>query len=268
MLLTPDRSRCCHIAICDMVSRMKEIYAAYVASFSGGKDSLAMVLRLMEERYPLTHVVFFDTGMEFAAVYRNVDRMEEICKAKGITFVKLRPKNDWLYDMLLKPINAGKENEHFGQEWCGSACRWRTGDKVAIINGYLSGLGSYVQYMGMAVDEPLRIDRTNGKRYPLVDWKMTEADCLRYCYDHGWNWLEDGVELYSILDRVSCWCCANKNLKECRNYYHHLPRYWAMLKALQSRIPRPFKKGATVFDLEKRFAKEDEQSKMHFFDVF
>lgn len=41
----------------------------HVASFSGGKDSTAMVLRLIEEQKPLNEVIFFDTGMEFQAVY-------------------------------------------------------------------------------------------------------------------------------------------------------------------------------------------------------
>ncbi|GAI98610.1 unnamed protein product, partial [marine sediment metagenome] len=37
----------------------------YIASFSGGKDSTAMLLRLIKEGWPLDEVVFFDTGWEF-----------------------------------------------------------------------------------------------------------------------------------------------------------------------------------------------------------
>ena len=83
---------------------------------------------------------------------------------------------------------------------------------------------------------------------------MTEKDCLKYCYDKGFNWNENGIELYSILDRVSCWCCANKNLKELKNYYKYLPSYWGKLKVLQSKTARPMKYNKyTVFDLEERF---------------
>lgn len=86
---------------------------------------------------------------------------------------------------------------------------------------------------------------------------MTEKDCLQYCYDKGYNWLEDGIELYSILDRVSCWCCANKNLKELKNYYLYLPTYWGKLKQLQSKTDRPFKYNKyTIFDLEEKFKLE------------
>ena len=89
------------------------------------------------------------------------------------------------------------------------------------------------------------------------EWQMTENDCLQYCYSHGYSWNENGVELYSVLDRVSCWCCRNKNLKELKNIYIYLPEYWQRLRGLQSRIDTPMKgEGKSVFDLEERFKKE------------
>lgn len=69
------------------------------------------------------------------------------------------------------------------------------------------------------------------------------------------------MDLYDILDRISCWCCCNKNLKELRNIYRYLPQYWRRLCDLQSKIERPFKgyyKGQAkgIFELEERFSKE------------
>lgn len=97
---------------------------------------------------------------------------------------------------------------------------------------------------------------------------MTEEDCLNFCHERGFYWIERvancGVEymdLYSILDRISCWCCCNKNLKELRNIYRYLPNYWQMLRDLQEKIDRPFKgyyKGQAkgIFELEERFSSE------------
>ena len=92
---------------------------------------------------------------------------------------------------------------------------------------------------------------------------MTEADCLEYCYERGFFWEENGVRLYDILDRVSCWCCKNKNRKELKNIYQFLPQYWEQLKELQAQIPIPMKpysrKGVpygNVFDLERVFKQE------------
>lgn len=79
-------------------------------------------------------------------------------------------------------------------------------------------------------------------------------------YKRGFEWIEDGIDLYDVLDRVSCWCCANKNLKELRAYYKHLPKYWNKLKELQSKTDRPFKNNkTTIFDLEERFKCEEEK---------
>lgn len=47
----------------------------YIASCSFGKDSLAMVLMLIERGLPLDEVVFYDTGMEFQAIYDLRDDM-------------------------------------------------------------------------------------------------------------------------------------------------------------------------------------------------
>ena len=78
-----------------------------------------------------------------------------------------------------------------------------------------------------------------------------------YCYERGFCWLENGIKLYDVLDRVSCWCCSNKNLKELRNYYKYLPKYWTKLKKKKKRTDRPFKNNKyTIFDLEERFKNE------------
>ena len=151
---------------------------------------------------------------------------------------------------------------------CGGLCRWGTAEKTRAIKKFKQSLGTAtIDYVGIAADETKRFEKEKleSKRLPLVDWGMTEADCLAYCYDHGFRWLEESpvsgkgyIDLYEILYRVSCWCCANKNLKELRNIYRYLPQYWDRLKELQMKLDRPYKgfyKGNPrgVFELEERF---------------
>jgi hypothetical protein len=57
----------------------------YIASVSMGKDSLAMILKLLELGYPLDEVVYFDIGMEFNCIYKNLNKLEFLLKSKGIT---------------------------------------------------------------------------------------------------------------------------------------------------------------------------------------
>lgn len=227
----------------------------YIASVSFGKDSLAMLLMLIEKQYPLDEVVFYDTGMEFKCIYNIRNQILPLLEKHNIKYIELKPKQPFLYTMFEKPVNVGKENEHKGYSWCGGVCRWGTTEKLKAIAEYSKG--SY-EYIGIAADEIKRIqkERTSNKLMPLVEWHMTEKDCLKYCYSNGYYWIEDGIELYEILDRVSCWCCANKNLKELKNYYLYLPQYWQKLKDLQSKTKRKFKKNYSITELEIKFNEE------------
>lgn len=155
-----------------------------------------------------------------------------------------------------------------GYSWCGGTCRWGTTDKLTAIERYCKG---HCEYVGIAVDESLRLEkeRKGNKLFPLAEWDMTERDCLAYCYLQGYDWLEktdsiydvpEYIDLYEILDRVSCWCCRNKNLKELKAiYYYFTNSYWQQLKDIQARLPQPMKQSGSVFELEERFAKEVNQ---------
>ena len=48
----------------------------YIVSFSGGKDSTAMLLRLVEEKKPIDDIVFCDTGKEFPDLIKQIDTVE------------------------------------------------------------------------------------------------------------------------------------------------------------------------------------------------
>lgn len=232
----------------------------YIASLSGGKDSVAMILKLIEEKKQLDEVITFDTKWEFESVYRNIKKIGKLCKTNNIKFTVLKGDVDSWYEMFAKPINTRNGKEKYGYGWCGGCARWNTTHKTQYIKRYLSNnYGEYQEYIGIAFDEPQRI---KDKLYPLVEWQMTEKDCLKYCYDNGFEWLENGVELYSILDRVSCWCCRNKNLRELKNMYDFLPEYWRKLKGLQSRIKEPFKQSGSISQLEKRFEEENQQGEL------
>ena len=228
----------------------------YIASVSFGKDSLAMLLRLIEEKEPLDEVIFYDTGMEFNAIYNIRDRIKKLLGEHNIKFTEFKPKNSFLYDMFEREVKSKNGEIHKGYSWCGGACRWGTTAKQTILDKYTKD--NFV-YVGIASDEKRRIEKNKNplKIMPLVKWNMSEKDCLKYCYEKGVNWNEKGVERYSILDRDSCWCCANKNLKELKNYYLYLPQYWQKLKDLQNKTNRPFKNNKySINDLEQRFKGE------------
>lgn len=238
----------------------------YIASVSFGKDSLAMLLLLIEKKYPLDGVVYYDTGMEFESIYNIKDTVKEILENIGIPFYELHPDKPFEYWAFEHKTKSCK----IGYGWCGGKCRWATSQKIRAIDGFSKKINDdIIWYVGIAYDEKERYERLpKNKISPLYEWKMTEKDCLSYCYSNGYRWKEDnGIELYSILDRVSCWCCSNKNKKELRNMYLYLPKYWDKLKQFQSKTKIPMKKYrkngityGTVFELEEIFRDEVENN--------
>ena len=126
--------------------------------------------------------------------------------------------------------------------------------KISVINRYLRELQEkyeVIQYIGIAADEPKRIRE---HRYPLVEWGMTEKDCLEYCYARGYDW--EG--LYDIFGRVSCWCCPLQPLRELRILRKKFPELWKQLLDWQIKTWRKFKEDFTVQELELRFQLEEE----------
>lgn len=196
---------------------------------------------------------------------KHINRLEQIFKDAGIKFTRVQnPKSfEWfMFDYQPKRHNPDLY-EMKGQSWPGPKARWCTAElKTRIINQYLNHLAqerSVIQLVGLAADEEYRLNREHNKnethRHPLAEWGWTEADCLKYCYDHGFDW--DG--LYEIFHRVSCWCCPLQSIPELRNLRKHFPDLWAKLLDMEHRTWRKFREDYTVDDLEIRFRFEEER---------
>lgn len=242
---------------------MSDKQKLYVASFSGGKDSTAMVLKLIQEKWPLDIILFCDTGLEFPGMYKHIDQVEKDCGMK-IT----RVKSQYDFDYLLtehKHIRGVRSNnikilKGFG--WPISRMRWCTGWlKDEPIRKYFKSIkGDYevIQYIGVAADETKRLERARhqarNKIFPLVEWNMTEADCLKFCIDRGYTW--DG--LYDQFKRVSCWCCSLQPLESLRTLYFEYPELWKKMDQLDEQSFNTFKQGWSVKDLAVRFEFEKE----------
>lgn len=234
----------------------------HVVSFSGGKDSTAMLLRMMELGMPVDEIIFCDTGVEFSQMYEHIDKVEEYI---GRKITRLKGDKTFEYLLLDHKVNTAKEHKD-GYSFPGPLNRWcTTYFKRDRINRHLREIRkkhTLIQYIGIAADEPKRIKDLN---YPLVDWGWTEADCLQYCKEKGFNW----GGLYDIFKRVSCWCCPLKSLSECRELRHNFPELWRTLLDWQHKTWRKFRADYSVDELEAKFAKEDEMERrqVKLFDV-
>jgi len=217
---------------------------------------------MIERNEPIHSVIFFDTGWEFPGMTEHVDLLE---KRTGIKIWRLYPRLPFEYEMLYKPIKKksgeGKgEVYRYGNNWPSPMRRWCTSIKVSQLHYFGKTVPGSVQCVGYAADEKHR-DKDNStekKRYPLIEWGITEADALQYCYDNGYDW----GGLYEIFNRVSCFCCPLQRLSELRKLRNHFPDLWAKMLDWDSRQPKPylgFREYTTVWDLDRRFAEEDRQ---------
>lgn len=164
-----------------------------------------MLIKLLEADAPLDEVVFFDTGMEFDAIYQTRDLLvKRYLEPRGIMYTELHPKRPFI-DMMVNHPHLSKTGQmKAGYGWCGGLCRWGTTAKLQALAKKCKGSH---QYIGIAADEVARLARlTPDKSAPLAEMGITEAEALKICYAHGIYF----GGLYEILDRLSCWCCRNK----------------------------------------------------------
>lgn len=241
-----------------------------VVSFSGGKDSTAMLLRMIELEEQIDEVVCCDTYKEFPEMYQHIEQIGKIVEEKNIKFTLL--KHEWTFDYWMfehkpKRRNPEKFIEKYGdvsgRSWATAKARWCTGElKIKLIDKYFRELRkthNVIQCVGIAADEEYRMERENQKegtkRFPLIEWGWSEADCLAYCYSLGFEW----GGLYNIFNRVSCWCCPLQPLEELRKLKKHFPQLWEELKDMDNRTWLQFRKDYSVEELDKRFDFEEER---------
>lgn len=220
----------------------------YIASISGGKDSIAMCLRLAQDGYQgeeVSEYIFADTGKEYPECYESLAKFERLT---GKKIVRLKGEYSFEYLLSQKPTTLNRKKGYgFPRMWL----RWCTSElKTNVIKRYLKGSGA-IQLIGIAADEPRRLKPYKAKKYPLAEWGMTEADCLKYCQDRGFF---VGDTPYSHIPRMSCYCCPLCNNKQVEYLIRHRPELWADIKRMEKLCGEKWKSGADYY--EKKFLKE------------
>ena len=67
----------------EVISFNKQIFHA--VSLSGGKDSTAMLLLMIERDLPINTVLWADTGMEFPEMYDHISKVDDyLYRERGI----------------------------------------------------------------------------------------------------------------------------------------------------------------------------------------
>lgn len=216
-----------------------------LVSFSGGKDSTAMLLMMLQKNMPIDEIVFCDTGMEFPEMYDHIHAVEYYIN-RPIKVLKAKHSFEYyLGKHIKKNGGVGYGFPDFRNRWCTTLL------KQNLMRPYCKGS---VEYHGIAFDEKHRTKKNQTNRnikYPLVDWGITEKQALEFCYKEGFTW----GGLYEKFVRVSCWCCPLQRIGELKVLYSQYPKLWKKLKRLDKLSYRQFRSDYSVDDLEKKFRK-------------
>lgn len=214
-----------------------------IVSLSGGKDSTAMLLMMLERKEPIHSIVFCDTGWEFRGILAHIEKLERNVGRKIIKVNPQKPFEYWMFERQLK--------DRKGYGWPSPIRRWCTREKFNAINSYVKTVPSSILCIGYAADESDRqskeiIKRRKYLRFPLIEWGITEEEALNYCLYKGYDW--DG--LYDIFRRVSCFCCPLQRVSELRKLRKHFPNLWKRMLDMDSRIEKNggFKEYKTIHD--------------------
>lgn len=160
-------------------------------------------------------------------------------------------------DLFYKKYNRGKKMgkiRGFAQvkgNWCTSELKSNVMRKF-----FKNCEGEVLQYIGIASDETVRVERHKDKPnilMPLVWVGWTEADCKQWCIDNDLL-----SPIYSTSMRGGCWFCHNQSVDQLRLLRRDYPDLWALLLKWDMDSPITFKAdGRTVHDYDKRFCLED-----------
>ena len=215
--------------------------------------------------------------MEFPEMEAHIAKLDNLLYQKrGIHITTLRHPHGFEWLMFDEPKVKQSCLERraklgvppYGNGWPGAKVRWCTGQlKTHLIQKEVNRLKkekNALHYIGIAADEAHRCKDDPQNCYPLVEWKITEAQALQICYSRGFDW----GGLYEIYHRASCWCCPLQRIDELRKLRTYHPELWTRLRDLDNRAramfgPGPlgqFKKDWSVERLEERFAREGAQT--------
>ena len=203
-------------------------------SFSGGKDSLATLLLVLDAGIR-PKLIFVDTGLEFPETRASVERaakeygLELIVESAGDSFWKNLPR-------------FGPPAKDF--RWCCKTCKLGPATQL-ILKNFPQGVLSFIGQR--AYESQQRAQKQAVWRNPWTPNQLAASPIQKWSALHVWIYLmSEGVEVNPLyeqgLERIGCFMCPATDLAELRLVRGLAPDYgrWqAFLDAYAERTGRP-----------------------------
>lgn len=238
----------------------------YVASCSGGKDSVATLILAAEHGEPIVEAIFCEVMFDphtsgEVPEHRDFiyDVLKPFCEKEiGIKFTILRAGKtyeDVFHHIIVRGPHKGMKR---GFVWPGM-CVVNRDCKIPPIDQYKKSLSpNTVTYVGIAADEPARLSRLDGtKKVSLLSkYGLSEKDAMALCAEYGLL-----SPIYNHTRRNGCWFCPNAGDSELTHMLIHHPDLFERLleweredNVFHHRLTRT----ETPFEIKKRLLAADQ----------
>lgn len=246
----------------------------YIASWSGGKDSTASIILAHENNEPLDLIIFsevmFDENIsgEFP---EHIDFIKNkaipLFESLGYETKILHSDKTYMDIFTHEPVRGKRFGTGMKVGFPATGmCGIQKPCKLKPIKNFLKELGSdYIEYVGIAKDEPKRLERLCEAKISLLEkYGYTEQMAFDLCKKY------DLISpIYNFTHRGGCWFCPNMRdcqLRHLRNNHRDL---WDKLLELEN-MPNLIGwrwnslTQTSIHDKEEQFMWEDRQ--MNIFD--
>lgn len=216
----------------------------YIASFSGGKDSMATIILAHEHNEPLDLIIFAEVMFDketSGELPEHIAFIREKCiplfEEWGYKTQILRAEKTYMdcFNRVIEkprktPENKGKRK---GFVMVGH-CDVQRDCKLKPINDFFKGKDpeQITQYIGIAADEPKRLERLREgkpKKISLLEkYGYTEKMAFEICEKYGLV-----SPIYDFAPRGGCWFCPNARYFKLKHLRTHHKDLWDRLLNLE-----------------------------------
>ena len=175
----------------NIVDTFKANSGKHVLSMGAGVQTTALLIKFSTQ---YDHVIFADTGDENPETYAYINQhLKPFCQEHHIDWITVKNKK---YDSLMQHCIDDKWTPNVQRLMLSRRCTRMF--KILPINYKLKELGAtraapYNVHIGISIDEAQRLGsgawinkpKYQHKVYPLIDHKLTRADCHKIIADAG-----------------------------------------------------------------------------------
>lgn len=239
----------------------------YIASCSGGKDSVATVILAHENNEPLDLILFSEVMYDENISGELPEHIEFIKNVLFPTFeswgykTKILHSNKTYLDCFHHKATKGKRiGMKLGFPMSGK-CKINDECKIKPIKDFYKKINEPVlQYIGIAIDEPERLSRiksSDDKMSLLEKYGYTEKMAFELCKEYDLL-----SPAYNFSFRGGCWFCPNARKREMQHLRKHHKELWNKLLELENETNLignvwNILSKVSIHDLEREFAKKE-----------